>query len=170
MLQQVTVFDSQVAFLGVCLTRDRIPMQMKQYVWHDPKNHVPCFLITKESIEIKSKKGLVVKGLSQDTIQITHRSFPETLTIVGRNGKGYALISLCDKQRRSSDLVVVPQATINGIFSYFCRVTDEPEEDHYQENNDFLDDDDFEMMFSSKTSPFVGSFVDTFFDNVPLIA
>ena len=170
MLQQVSIFNNQVSFLGVCLTKDRIPIQMKKYVSRDPKIHNSCFIITKESIEIKTKKGLKITGVSQDTIMLTHQEYNQTLTIIGRNGKGFAFISQADKQRRSSDLAIVPASITNGIFNYFCRVIDEQEDDQFQDNNDFLDDDDFEMMFSSKKSPIVGSFVDSFFDNVPLLA
>ena len=169
MLQQISVFDNQITFLGVCLTRDRVPLDLKKHIASNAK-HVPCFLITKESIEVKSRKEIIVHAVSQDTIQLSHPSFNEVLTIVGRNGKGYVFISTNQEQptRRSSDPNPIPQSTIFGIFNYFCRVLEDDNQDEEEEANDFSDDDDFEMMFSSKTSPFVGSFVDSFINSVPI--
>ena len=170
MLQQVSIFDNLVSFLGIGLTKEKIPQDMRKYICRNVKMAVPCFLIRRESIVIKSMKDVIVKGISQDAIQMTSSQFAEVLTIVSRNGSGYVFITFPETtQRRSSDTTIISRSKVMGIFNYFCRIEDDDVEEQ-DDDNEVWDDDDFEMMFSSKTTPFVGSFVESFVDSIPIIA
>ena len=170
MLQTVSFYNNTVSFLGVVIPPNRVPTELKRCIKPYYKTKVSCFLIRKESIEISSMQSITLKGIAKDVIQLSNSNFSEILTIAAHNGIGYVFLNSHDHHfnRRSSGLSTVSQSQVHAIFDYFCRVTQIEQEEEKIDVNDFTDDFDLEMMFSSKVSPIVGSFVDSFIDHFPI--
>ena len=169
--------NGKIRINGTRVKVDKTPIEVQRLVYPFLKEHY-CFILQQSSLTITGSSDVEIRAASSRIITIETFSKPEFYMIVERWGTTFAFI--CDVNKVSDvrkQSKVLPENQHHPLLNYIKRVTldssnnsefdGSEEEEGPQEQQDQLEDDDFNLMFSSRKIPFVGSFVESHF-KVPI--
>ena len=166
-----------ISITGRVLSAHEVPKQLQNGTIMVGSAKCGAFAIKKQAIDVKSKDNTNIYVSSNNVCTLTCRNCGQSIQFIENEKFAYAVFHKVTKNVRRQSTPLDYDDVKPSLLQYI-KIEDEDNSEplfvdqEYQPDNseqcddddevDFVDEGDFEYMFSGKTDPFIGSFQDHF--------